>query len=118
MNPRGDQILDLCKEIKAELREELVPGDLGAFVREWAELEAHLVEAARRQSERNVSAREAISVLTKSGIFSPELAHELNALRSFRNSAVHRPETVKPSDLGKWLGRIRELARVMPLRKA
>jgi hypothetical protein len=118
LNPRGDQILDLCKEIKAELREELVPGDLGAFVREWAELEAHLVEAARRQSERNVSAREAISVLTKSGIFSPELAHELNALRSFRNSAVHRPETVKPSDLGKWLGRIRELARVMPLRKA
>jgi hypothetical protein len=115
--PRGDQILDLCKEIKAELREELVPGDLGTFVREWAELESRLMEAARRQSNRIVSVREAISILTKSEILSPDLAHELNALRSFRNAVVHRPDTVKTSDLGKWLGRVRDLARRMPVHK-
>jgi len=112
--PRGDHILDLCHEIKVELREELVPGDLGTFITEWSNLEDYLLRTARRITERNVSVREAISSLVKRNLLTPTLARRLDALRSFRNAAVHRPETVESSDLGKWLREMRQLARQLP----
>lgn len=112
--PRGDQILDLCSNLKAELRDELRPGDLGAFIKEWATLEDHLLSAGRRLTERNLSVREAISALAKRKLLSSIAAQQLESLRSFRNLVVHRPETVEATELRTWLERIRELAQSIP----
>jgi hypothetical protein len=111
--PRGDQILDLCNRLKTELREELQPGDLGAFIKEWASLEEYLLETARRVTERNVSVREAIAALSKKGMLKSEQAMELDALRRFRNSVVHKPTTVEAGALGEWLERTRQLGRFL-----
>lgn len=109
--PRGDQILDLCNDLKGELRDELQPGDLGAFIGAWAELEESLLETARRVTARNVSVREAITALAKRGELKGEQATELDALRRFRNVVVHTPRMVKPGALREWLTTIRRLAK-------
>ena len=108
--PRGDKILDLCNELKTELRDELRPGEVGEFIREWSALENYLLTNARHVTERNVSVREAISVLEKKGELSSELARQLEGLRSFRNAVVHRPDTVQAGALREWLPLGRELA--------
>ncbi len=112
--PAGDQILDLCSDLRTELRDELKPGDLGEFIKEWATIEDYLLETGRRLTERNVSIREAIGALEKRKVLSTEIAQKLEGLRSFRNFVVHQPEAVEPSDLRAWLNRIRELAQSIP----
>jgi hypothetical protein len=107
--PRSDKILDLCSEIKAELRHELGPGELGEFVKEWSTLERYLLTSARQVTERNVSMREAISVLAKKGILSAESARQLDSLRRIRNSVVHEPGTVGEGVVREWLPLVREL---------
>lgn len=110
--PPGDEIKDLCDELRAELQSELIPGDLGSFIREWAALEARLVDEARRISERNVSVREAIRVLATSGRIAREQQLHLDTLRRLRNSAVHKPETVAGADLA-WATRaVRDLNQI------
>lgn len=108
--PKRDKILDLCNELKAELKDELRPGDLGEFIRDWSSLEDYLLTSARHLTQRNVSVREAISVLEKNGTLPSETARELESLRSFRNAIVHRPDTVRPAALREWLPLGRELA--------
>jgi hypothetical protein len=108
--PRGDKILDLCAEIRAELRDEFAPGDLGEFIKEWVKLEDYLLTNARQRTERNISLREAIHVLAKDGVLSPETAWQLENLRSLRNAVVHRPDTVAASALRETLPLVRKLA--------
>lgn len=109
--PRADQVLDLCNELKTELRDEFQPGEIGDFIREWAKLEEYLLENARRITQRNVSIREAITSLANGGYLQQEQAAELEALRQFRNDVVHRPSKIKSSDLGEWLDRARQLVK-------
>ena len=101
--PKGDQILELCNALKNELREELQPGQLGDFVKEWALMEDYLLTAARRLTERNVSVREAIAALAKRGEINQEQAATLDALRRFRNMVVHQPKTIATGALREWL---------------
>ena len=63
--PKGDKILDLCTQLKADLIEELGPGDFGTFLRAWVTLEEWLLDRARRISKRNLSIREAINELAR-----------------------------------------------------
>jgi len=109
--PKGDQILGLSNELRAELRDELQPGELGDFVREWAGLEEYLLENARRVTERNVSVREAIAALAKRGKLQSNQANQLDSLRRFRNEIVHHPSKVQSYVLQKWLETTRQLAR-------
>ena len=109
--PKGDKILALCSDLKTDLQDQLRPGDLGEFIKEWATLEEYLLETARRLTQRNVSVREAISALAKKEVLSSEVAQQLESLRSIRNSVVHRPETVEAPTLRAWLERIRPLVR-------
>lgn len=97
--PKGDEILNLCNKLKDELREDLQPGDLGKFIRAWADLEDYLLEKARLASNRNVSVGEAIRLLTGSAGLTDSRAAELQALRKFRNLAVHEPKAVSPAAL-------------------
>jgi len=109
--PRSDQILDLCSGLRDKLRDDLRSGDVGAFIKQWATLEEYLLEIGRRLTSRNVSVREAISALAKKGVLSGTEAQQVDVLRNFRNSVVHRPDTVKPAALEAWLGRVPELVR-------
>ena len=112
--PRGDSILDLCAELKAELKEELQPGDLGTFIKEWATLEEYLLETARRLTERNVSVREAAAQLAKREVIPVKLAQEIEAIRMVRNSVVHKPGTVGSETLSSMLDRLRQVLRSIP----
>ncbi len=111
--PKGDGILDLCRGIKDELKEELSTGDLGLFIKEWSELEGSLLETARRITERNVSVREAIWALARGEKISPETAKELDSVRELRNFIVHQPSTVNPSAVQSWLPRLHMLKRTV-----
>src|SRR5262249_13251272 len=111
--PKHDAILELCNELKNELREELSPGELGAFIKDWAELESNLLDEARTATSRNVSIREAIRFLAKTGILSSEQAQQLEGLRVFRNAVVHKPGTVKPGALEEWQMLSRHLVKTL-----
>jgi hypothetical protein len=107
--PAGDAIDELCQGLREELRSETVPGDLGEFVENWAALEQYILEEARRLSERNVSVREAISILRRHGMFTDNLAGELDALRRLRNAIVHTPERIPSTDIGTATGTVRRI---------
>jgi hypothetical protein len=107
--PRGDKILDLCTKLRSELKDELRPGDLGIFIREWAALEEYLLETARRTTERNVSVREAIAALARQRMLSESVANEIQAIRNLRNNLVHKPGSVEPRTLRFWLDKLREV---------
>lgn len=107
--PRGDRISDLCSDLRVELRDELQPGELGEFIREWALLEEYLLEEARRLTERNVSVREAITSLAKRGVLNLEQATTLDAVRKFRNALVHQPKTVTHGAVDEWIDTVRQL---------
>lgn len=116
--PKGDEILDLCLELKADLRDELKPGDLGEFIREWAAIEDYLLTHARLVTNRDTSTREAIKVLAQKKLLKPGVAEGLDAMRSFRNSVVHRPESIQAADLGAWLERVRDITRALPTKSS
>jgi hypothetical protein len=109
--PRNDAILDLCDALKTELRDELQPGELGEFVKAWSVLEEYLLENARRETERNVSVRESIKALGKTGVITEEQAMLLDSLRRFRNDVVHRPRSISAGALEEWLSTTRQLSR-------
>jgi hypothetical protein len=109
--PKSDRILDLCANLQAELQQELQPGDLGEFIKEWALLEDYLLDEARRKTQRNVSIREAITALTKSGKLDSQQAALLDSLRRFRNGLVHQPAKVHPGALEEWLMTMRQMRR-------
>lgn len=106
--PRRDQVSELCSKLRNEIRAELQPGDLGTFIKEWAELEELLLVEARRITERNLSVREAITVLGKHEKLPRRLAKQLHSIRSYRNNMVHRPETIAPKSVGGFLDRLQE----------
>jgi hypothetical protein len=109
--PKGDKILELCNEMKTDLRDELQTGELGDFVRAWGELEEYLLERARRVTERNVSVREAIAALAKRAELGEDQAALLDSLRRFRNEVVHKPSKVHSGALREWLETTHQLSR-------
>jgi len=111
--PKNDKVFDLSRRLRSELKDELQPGALGGFIKEWVTLEEYLLDTARRVTQRNVSVREAISQLAKRQIISGSLANEIQALRKLRNSLVHRPDTVEPDKLGIWTERLRQVLRLI-----
>ncbi len=109
--PKGDAIFELCANLREELSDELQPGQVGEFIKEWARLENFLLHYARRATERNVSVREAITSLAKRGHLNQEQALLLDSLRRFRNTVVHQPGTVNAGALEEWLSTTRQLWR-------
>lgn len=107
--PRGDTILELCNQLKAELREEVQPGDIGEFIKQWTMLEEYLLSNARQLTQRNMSVREAIGALARRGLFPLATAKELENLRVFRNAVVHEPSSIQVSSVQQWLPILRGL---------
>ncbi len=109
--PKGDTIQNLCAGLRDQLRNELQPGDLGEFIKEWASLEEYLLGEARGLTERSVSVREAILILLNRNLIDKEQATLLDAIRKFRNTVVHQPQTVETEALQKWIDTVRLLIR-------
>jgi hypothetical protein len=109
--PPGDSIKELCDQLREDLRPEMVPGDLGTFVENWASLEQYMLEEARRLSERNVSVRESIGILNKRGVIDAEAAAQIDFLRRLRNIIVHTPEKVPQSQISAATERVRSILR-------
>ena len=107
--PSGDKILELCNELKAELRHELRPGDIGEFIKSWNLLEERLLDNARQTTRRNISIREAIFALAKVGFLTSEQAKDLDKVRAVRNSIVHQLGSVDQLTLEHSLERAKTL---------
>lgn len=97
--PDGDPIEALCLEIKEIAEKELKSGDLGEFLKSWAELEEWLIGMSKQYTYRNMSVLEAIKDLYKRQIISEDQLYQLNQLRTFRNTLVHKPKEIKPKEV-------------------
>jgi uncharacterized protein YutE (UPF0331/DUF86 family) len=110
--PKGDRIEHLCRDINADMKSQLLPGQLGEFVQAWTNLEEILVASAKRFEETEskiISVRRAIDIMAKQGVISQESAYELHELRKFRNVVVHEPQRVSPGEVEERVLRVNEL---------
>jgi hypothetical protein len=101
--PDNDPIFDLCNQIKEIAEKELKTGDLGEFLKLWAELEEFLVTKAGKESKRFLGVREAIRQLNEEGIIDKELAYQIDRLRNFRNTLVHSPKKISSGQIQDYL---------------
>lgn len=101
--PDNDPIFDLCQQIKKIADKELKSGDLGEFLKSWAKLEERLVTEARNQTQRFLSVREAMRVLYERQLLTEDLLYQIDRLRTFRNTLVHKPQKVTPAEVKEFL---------------
>jgi len=107
--PESDRIGDLCRSINFTLKTEIQPGEIGEFLKLWTELEAYILNRAKRLQHRSFSIREAITTLANLEIFPRNKLYELDSLRRFRNQLVHEPKTIEPGEMQEYINGIREL---------
>lgn len=107
--PDKDPIFDLCLQIKDIADKELKTGDLGEFLKSWAELEEKLVTSVPNQSGRFLSVREAIRLLLESGFLDKEQAYQIDRLRTFRNTLVHSPKKISTGQVQDYLFTLDEM---------
>lgn len=101
--PDNDPIYDLCQQIKDIADKELKTGDLGEFLKAWAELEEILVTSARRQTDRFMSVREANRLLVENREIDKEIYYQIERLRTFRNTLVHTPKKISTGEIQDYL---------------
>lgn len=104
--PRDDHVEELCKSIELELKEELLPGALGEFIRTWIEFEYAIISLARKIDPDIHTARSALKVLSQSEIIDPGSLLTFNEIRRFRNLVVHEPQKIHPDELNDYMNRI------------
>ena len=106
--PKSDPIKTLCEEIREIASRELKSGDLGDFLKLWAEIEELVTTHAREGQRRYLSFRQALSDLNKQGRIDKDLYYQLDQIRSFRNRVVHHPSEVDSGMIAKFLFKIEQ----------
>ncbi len=101
--PKSDPIKTLCEEIREIASRELKSGDLGDFLKLWAEIEELITTHAREGQRRYQSFRQALSDLSEQGRIDKDLYHQLDQIRFFRNKVVHHPSEVDSGMIAKFL---------------
>ena len=111
--PPNDQIENLCARLRYELDTGPTAGRIGAFLKEWSDLEAEVVGWARQQSSaRSVqSVREALDVLRQTESLSLDTLGVLHYLRRLRNEVVHRPDRADPQTVIRGTDMLRDAKR-------
>lgn len=109
--PTDDPIRELCMQIKDIADKELKSGDLGEFLKSWAELEERIVSLARKDSQRFLSVREAIRMLFEKEKINQDLLYQLDRIRNFRNTVVHTPKKVHPGELHDFLVSLEQIKK-------
>ncbi len=108
--PPEDRFMDICEGIREDL--DSVPAwRIGNFMKEWFKLEARLVTAARGyETKRKVySIKEAMDILRRKELTSPEIIEKIQDLRQLRNKVVHRPDRANPKDVIRGTGEIQAI---------
>ncbi len=101
--PKSDPIKALCDEIRKMTSRELKSGDLGDFLKTWAEIEELVTTRGRGDHQRYLSFRQALNHLVQGHVIDNELYYSLDRLRSFRNHVVHEAHKVKSDTIGEFL---------------
>lgn len=104
--PKEDLVEDLCKSIEIKITEEILPGQMGQFLKLWNDSESKLISTAKRLNPDIHTLRGSINRLEASGIFDTKTILEFQDLRRFRNIVVHEPKKVDPDELSFYLSRI------------
>ncbi|MEL7668360.1 MAG: FRG domain-containing protein [Actinomycetota bacterium] len=108
--PEDDRVQWICDEIRRDLEAETSPGRVGAFLREWNELEALLMSRARAAgNDRLYSVQSGIRVLAQEQDLPERLVEDLNRFRVLRNRVVHEPLSVEPERVIAATDQLREL---------
>ena len=112
--PPTDRVQELCREVIAQISEKAAAtGDIGQLLVEWAKLEEQWLPRARQLSEKNISVREAIRFLVDRGLFSKQVASELEEVRRVRNTAAHTPGRVRGEEVERALYQLRQLGKLI-----
>ena len=95
--PKSDPIKNLCDEIRDLASRELKSGDLGEFLKLWAEIEEILTNSARKVQKgqkKIISIRQALMQLVDQRLIDKDLYYRLDRIRNFRNQVVHQPKNI------------------------
>ena len=99
--PEKDSIKLLCEEIKENLEPQVEDGDLGSFLKQWSEIENFILQRAKEYKRNIFSFRKALFVLMDKEPSTTSLLNEIDYLRNFRNSLVHKPTSISKNELTK-----------------
>jgi hypothetical protein len=109
--PDNDPIFDLCKQIKDIADRELKTGDLGEFLKSWAELEEFIISNAGTSTHRFLGVREALRALHHDGKINDDLANQIERLRNFRNLLVHSPKKVTSEQIRAYINLLDDISK-------
>lgn len=112
--PSNDRVEAVCNRLREDLDTSVTPGRIGAFLKEWNELEALLLSRSRgKKGEYKVySVAEAVRVLRSQGLVPFDIG-ELDYLRRLRNEVVHAPDLVDPESVLRATQELRDLVPQM-----
>ena len=114
--PNNDPIFELCKQIKDIADRELRSGDLGEFLKLWAELEEILISIAQKQTDKFMSVREANRMLVENREIDKELYYQIDRLRTFRNTLVHSPKTISSAQISDYLNSVENVLKQIKIK--
>ena len=97
--PTDDIIEDICNNIKIDLKPELENGDLGHFLKLWADIEFYIIERARLFKRNVFNIRRALFVLSEKEPETHSMIKKFDSIRIFRNKLVHNPSSIEKSQL-------------------
>jgi hypothetical protein len=107
--PKGDQIEEICSEIRNEVERDLRPGQIGEFLKVWSGIESDLDQRADfgRQHRSTV---EAIKRLRNNPQFDDELLSQIDKLRRFRNQVVHPSGEIEQTQVRDYMKLLDEVS--------
>jgi hypothetical protein len=99
--PKNDLFLGICKEIEVDAKRELMPGEIGAFLSSWNDIEKKISHLNNDLNEQNFI--KSLNQLKNTTNLSPSLLSNIDKLRRFRNELVHKPIQVKNNEIFEWI---------------
>jgi hypothetical protein len=69
--PTNDRVEELCKTIQISLKENLLPGNLGEFLKAWTEFEAEIISLAKKIDPDIHTLRSAVNLLMRAEVIDP-----------------------------------------------
>ena len=112
--PENDRIEQVCREIKTELKSQLLPGQLGIFIQEWSDLENLLLSRTRDSEQRVFTITEAIKVALEKGLIDHDQFLKIDEIRKFRNLVVHQPKKISQSKIEEKIREVKDIKIKMP----
>jgi len=99
--PANDRVQDICNGLSSNLSTDLTEGRIGAFLKNWSELETLLFSRTRGYDDKRkvYSVFQALDVLRSSEELPTDIVEKLDRLRNLRNAVVHAPDSVKASEV-------------------